>query len=199
MSAPTMVSASVWVSPPPPGRIHVECRNPRRPASRRSPRDTYRSTANMVAAMPSNRPISRAGIGSFSRSKTTSRRLSRRSSASARIMSFRVAKWLKNVRFATSARSQMSSIVEVDTPRSRNSSNAAPRIRSRTSCLRTRGVELTFVEAPLNRRGSGRPVTWMRLVGRSSRTAAAAGLPRAAAVRDDGVAKPRGSASGIAV
>ena len=30
-------------------------------------------------------------------------------------MSFRVAKWLKNVRFATLVRSQMSSIVEVDT------------------------------------------------------------------------------------
>ena len=89
-------------------------------------------------------------------------------------------------RLATSARSRMSSIVVVDTPRSRNSSNAAPRIRSRTSCLRTRGVGLTFAEAPLNRRGSERPGAWMRLVGRSSRTAAAAGLPRAAAVRDDG-------------
>ena len=33
--------------------------------------------------MSSNRPISRAGIGSFSRSNTTSQRLSRRSSASA--------------------------------------------------------------------------------------------------------------------
>src|SRR6478752_4886409 len=102
-------------------------------------------------------------------------------------------------RLATSARSRMSSIVVVDTPRSRNSSNAAPRIRSRTSCLRTRGVGLTFAEASLNRRGSERPGAWMRLVGRSSRTAAAAGLPRAAAVRDDGVAKPRGSAAGIAV
>ena len=71
-------------------------------------------------------------------------------------MLFRVAKWLKNVRFATLARSQMSSIVEVDTPRSRNSSNAAPKIRPRTSWLRTRGVELTFAEAPLNRRGAGR-------------------------------------------
>src|SRR5258705_4572947 len=163
-SAPTMRSARIWgsrlalTSPLATASLTSSSKVSWRPKPRWVSEPMVTSIAPIMAryaslaltstaAISPKTPVSRSGTAESVRLNSTARRWSNRFSARAWTMSCRVAKWLKNVRLATSARSQMASILVASMPCERNSSNAASSIRSRTSRLR-RSVRFTALILP---------------------------------------------------